>query len=296
VNAPARRSLSCATPDHSEFDNAHIAAHDGYYPYPNAFQYPGYNFGQMDVWSPDARLAATATPTTVQTMDVCSSGDFTATVTETDNGCNATDPNCPRVITYPDNDHRLVEYNPLAPCTFYNGPAQAWSAYSNISSTFSWSSQPTVGDWDESYDLWMGSFGGCNQPGIPQIELMVYTKWHGDVFAPTAHANFTTTDGNNYDVWWAYTQPDSNCPEGCLYIQTRLTTQGDSGTIHLRQIMQKMYANGYSYTDGTGGQPVMPYGANLADEQNGVEVVSGNNTVAAGPITFHFDAPTWTLS
>jgi hypothetical protein len=265
--------LSCGTPTHLTFDNAHGPNKDGYGSGGSTVQMVGNTFVQMDVWSPDARVPATDPPTTSQTIDVCSLSEWNATITETD-GSN------PRVFTYPNSDDRVTTYD--------GSCKQAWSAYTTI--TGSWAiDAPAKGDWDESWDFWMGDFGGCHQTGIPQIELMVYTKWYQNVFAPTAMANFTTPDGNNYDAWWSWNANGSGgcgATAGCVYLQTRLTTQAGSGTLHLRQIMQKLYGNGYTYHDGTD-KPIMPYGAQYADGQYGVELVSGVHTVADGPITFH---------
>jgi hypothetical protein len=279
ATAAVTPALSCGTPTHLTFDNAHGPAKDGYGANGSTVQW---NFGSpaeftnMSVWSPDARVPATDPPTTIQTMDICSNAEWDVTFTETD-GSN------PRVVTYPSSEYRFTQYD--GTCNY----EQAWSAFNTLSSTWAIDA-PAEGDWDQSYDLWMGDFGGCHQAGVPTIELMTYTKRYGNVFAPNAMANFTLPDGKNIDAYWSFNpQGAQGCTTaaGCLYIQTRLTTQLTSGTMHLRQIMQKLYGNGYTYLSGGVQKPVMPYGAYLADIQWGVEVVSGAETVADSPITFH---------
>lgn len=258
--AGASRALSCGSPTHLNMTN-------GRYTTASTVQLAGNTFVQMDAWSPDSTLQ--------QSMDVCSLREWNVTVTETD-GSN------PRVVDYPNSDDRVTTYD--------GSCKQAWSAYSKITSSWAMDA-PAKGDWDQSYDFWMGDFGGCHQTNIPQIELMVYTNTHGNVFAPTAMANFSTPDGKNFDAWWSWRAHGSGCSAaaGCLYLQTRLTTYATSGTIQVRQLMRKLYGKGYTYLDTVTGQnrPLMPHLTQYADGQYGVEVVSGTNTVADGPIMFH---------
>jgi hypothetical protein len=214
-------------------------------------------------------------------MNVCGVSEWDASITD-----YGTTP--PQVITYPDSEYRFTQYQ-ANDCTH----TPDFSGLTNLKGDWAWTTQPiNKGDWDESWDTWLGDFGGCHPSGRPEVELMAYTRWRGNVYAPTAMANFTTSDGTNYDAWWSWRPNGTNCnaTNGCIYLQTRMTSAPlNSGTYHLKQQLSYMAAHPttFSYSDGTNTHALIDPHELVADVQYGVELVTDTNTEADCTCTFH---------